>query len=94
MDMDTAAIMDSEVMRSYLENELKKEKQQQTHTVAHVNEDEVVEAFHDFEDSIKKDAKKLAVFKTLQRKFSSDVEYAKKCNPLFVQAVMMLDLDE
>lgn len=93
MDMDKAAIMDSEIMRNYLKNELKKEAESKP-SVPEVNEEEVVQAFTNFESEIKDNPKTLAVFKALQTKFGSDKEYAKSCDPLFVQAVMMLDLDQ
>jgi len=92
MNEDWTAIMDSEVMRNYLQAELAKEAA--VKPKPEIDEESVVEAFVDFEDQIKNDPKLLFAFKQYQKKIGSDSNYAKQCNPLFAQAVMMLDLDE
>lgn len=98
MDADWAAIMDSEVFRNYLQGELRKEAAAeaaaQKAAQETIEEQPVIEAFVEFEEKVKKDPKMLFTFKQLQKKLASDPDYARSCNPLFAQAVMMLDLDD
>jgi hypothetical protein len=98
MDADWAAVMDSEVFRNYLQGELRKEAAEkaaaQIAVPETVEEQPVVEAFAEFEEKVKRDPKMLFTFRQLQKKIASDPDYAHSCNPLFAQAVMMLDLDE
>lgn len=90
--MDWAALMDSEVMRNYLQSELSREAAIKPEIV--VDDDRVVESFIDFEEQVQKNDKMRFVFQQLQTKFASDPEYARRCDPLFVQAVMILDIGE
>jgi hypothetical protein len=98
MDADWAAVMDSEVFRNYLQGELRKEAAEKAEArlaaEKTVEEQPVIEAFVEFESKIKNDPKMLFTFKQLQKKIASDPDYARSCNPLFAQAVMMLDLDQ
>jgi len=59
-----------------------------------IEEQPVIEAFVEFEEKVKNDPKMLFTFKQLQKKLASDPDYVRSCNPLFAQAVMMLDLDD
>ena len=100
MDADWAAVMDSEVFRNYLQGELRKEAAEQAEAAAKqaaelaIDEEPVVQALIEFEDKVKNDPKMLFTFKQLQKKIASDPDYARSCNPLFAQAVMMLDIDD
>lgn len=100
MDADWSAVMDSEVFRNYLQSELRKDAVEQAESAAKqaaelaINEELVVQAFIEFEDKVNNDPKMWFTFKQLQKKIASDPDYASSCNPLFAQAVMMLDLDD
>lgn len=91
-NMDLAALMNSEVMRIYLQNEITKTAAKEN--LSTIEEPEVVDGFIDFENKIKQNPKMLFAFQQLQKKFASDQIYVESCNPLFVQAVMMLDINE
>lgn len=91
MNMDYMALNDSEVMTSYLKAEMLKEANLQK---KEVNEGDIISAFSNFEKLVKGDKKMSLAFKTLQDRFKSDPAYAQSCDPLFVQAVAILDLDE
>ena len=91
MDMDTAAIIDSEVMMSFLTRELQKEAACQP---PQVDGDKVVRDFRNFQDAVKGDPKLRFTFKKLQEKFSADPEYTSKVDPKFVEGVMLLDLED
>ena len=86
MDMDKLALDSSEVFQEYLAIQNKNDLKNQ------VNKDEVLISFAEFEESVKKDPKKLKVFRALQDKFANDLEYREKVNPSFVDGVMMLNL--
>lgn len=90
MNEDWNALMDSEVMRNYLQQELSKEAQPEPQ----ISEEKVVSEFAAFENQINENEEMKQAFLLLQKKLGSDQEYAQACDPLFVQAVMMLDLDE
>lgn len=94
--MDWLAAMDSEIFREYLKNEtLRINAEAQTLASVDVEEEKVklLNEFEAFEADIKLSPRKLATFRALQKKFASDPEYAEKCKPGFVSAVMMLNLD-
>ena len=91
MDMDWAAIKDSEIMTSYLRGELAKEASCRPPVV---KQEDVLRDFEKFEAAVKEDAKLRFTFKKLQEKFADDPEYTSKVNPKFVEGVMLLDLDQ
>lgn len=91
MNMDWAAIKDSEVMMNYLREEIKKEAA--CHPVE-IDEKQVVTEFQKFEEKVKKDPKLRSTFKVLQDKFADDPEYTSKVDPKFVEGVMLLDLEQ
>ena len=91
VDMDWSAAMSSEIFREYVKNEttrMETEKQAQLKTNA--EDDNILE---EFERELRSSPKKLATFRALQKKFAMDPEYAERCKPEFVTAVMMLNLD-
>lgn len=95
--MNWKAAMDSEVFREYAKSEISKMKVQAAEEqIAKQNADEdelsVLEQFKKFENEVRSSPKKMAVFKALQGKFATDLDYAAKVKKSFVDAVMMLDL--
>lgn len=97
--MDWQAAMSSEIFREYAANEtarMRREAQIAEQAKAHEAEEELalLEQFAAMELEIKDSPKKLAAFKALQEKFATDASYAEKVNPLFVKAVMMLNLKD
>lgn len=97
-DMDWKAAMSSEVFREYASNEsarMRREAAEAAKAQETAAEEELalLEQFAAMEMEIKDSPKKLAAFKALQDKFASDEAYAAKAHPLFVKAVMMLNLD-
>lgn len=88
---DWAAVMDSEVMRTYLAAEMRKEAQQ-TPEPEVANEAQVLEEFAEFEKKVLASPKMKTTFRALQKKFLTDPNYTAKVDPKFVQGVMMLNL--
>lgn len=98
VDMDWLAAMDSEIFREYAKNELvkmKAEAQQVADQAGHSEEEEarVLEEFEEFEKAVRASPKKLATFRILKEKFTTDPDYTSKVKSDFVNAVMMLNLD-
>lgn len=94
IDMDWKAAMSSEVFREYFQNEVARINREAQNKQQVTEEDElnVLEQFKEFERQIRSSPKKLAVFRALQNKLATDLEYAAKVKTSFVDAVMMLDL--
>lgn len=97
-DMDYKAAMNSEIFREYAKIEksrMQKEayEKEKAKELEAENDFKMMEQFAAMELEIKDSPKKLLAFKALKEKFATDQEYTKKVNPLFVQAVMMLNLD-
>jgi flagellar motor switch protein FliG len=94
VDMDWKAAMSSEVFREYFQNEVARINREAQNKQQVTEEDElnVLEQFKEFERQIRSSPKKLAVFRALQNKLATDLEYAAKVKTSFVNAVMMLDL--
>jgi hypothetical protein len=94
VDMDWKAAMNSEVFREYFQNEVARinREAQEKQQVTEEDELNVLEQFKEFERQIRSSPKKLAVFRALQNKLATDLEYAAKVKTSFVDAVMMLDL--
>jgi len=97
-DMDWKAAMSSEIFREFAAQELKKrasEKAKEKDLEAAEIEDELdtLEQFASLEFKIKDSPKQLRAFRELQSKFQTDPEYTAKTDPLFVKAVLMLNLD-
>ena len=93
--MDRTAAMSSEIFREYVKNELKREaleKQQKKAEAPNIND--VLGDLDEFERRVKSDPKLRVAFKALQEKFATDTSYREKVNPIFVDGVMLLDLDE
>jgi hypothetical protein len=89
---DWSAAMSSEVFREYL----KVETQRQAQVVEAPSQIDKTEEMHQLmalESSINKNPEMLKVFAALKRKFLTDPEYTAKVDPLFVEGVLMLDLD-
>lgn len=87
---DWSAAMSSEVFREYAQNELKKEAMKPSSE----NEMEAnFKFFKEIEGQINNSPKMKQAYKALQEKFASDEDYRMKTNPIFVNAVMMLELD-
>lgn len=89
---DWKAAISSEVFREYLKNELTKEAQMAN--VPSIDSDAIVEQFHNFQAQVNQDPKLLKAFQVLQKKFAQDEVYRNKTNPIFVEAVMMLELQD
>lgn len=95
-DMDWKAAMSSEVFREYFKNEAARMNAEITKSSSIDEEEEksvLLEQFETLEREVRASPKKLATFRVLQKKFASDPDYAEKCKPEFVSAVMMLNLD-
>ena len=90
---DWAAAMDSEVMRTYLAAEMRKEAQQKPQEPV-VNEAQVLEEFAEFEKKVLASPEMKIAFKTLQKKFLTDPDYTAKVDPKFVNGVMLLNLSD
>lgn len=84
---DTKALMSSEIFREYAAIQLAKEAAEPK-----VNEQEVLQAFADFEHQIQDNPKLLNTFKLLQNKISTDNKFKSTLDPKFASAVMLLDL--
>lgn len=93
-DMDWKAAMSSEVFREYFQNEVVRINREAQNKQQVTEEDElnVLEQFKEFERQIRSSPKKLTIFRALQNKLATDLEYAAKVKTSFVDAVMMLDL--
>jgi hypothetical protein len=92
--MNWKAAMNSEVFREYAQMEIQKMALEQQSGKNNVEEDElnVLEGFKEFEKQVRSSPKKLSIFRALQNKFATDLDYAAKTKASFVEAVMMLDL--
>lgn len=88
---DWSAVMSSEVFREYLKNE--ERRLQVAEASPHIDKTEEMHQLMAIESSINKNPKMLKVFATLKHKFLTDPEYTAKVDPLFVEGVLMLDLD-
>ena len=73
--------------------EYERQKEDALKKAAEINEDEVLNNFMVMQDRIQNDEKMRKAFLLLKKKFASDPEYADKCDPNFVQGVMLLDID-
>lgn len=89
-NMDWAAATNSEIFREYVKQELAKEPKKE----AQIDEGKLFDNFDQFEKEVRSSTKKMASFRALQNKFINDPDYADQCQPDFVSAVMMLNLDE
>lgn len=98
-DMDWKAAMNSEIFREYAAIELQKQaaqKQAESLKVDHLDDDttsELMEQFKQLEAEVSASPLKKKAFRALQLKFASDPVYTDKVDPLFVEAVMMMDLE-
>lgn len=96
-EMTWKAAMSSEIFREYAKNEVGKmqvEAEQKEEEFKKIERDksDILDQLKEFENQVRSSSKKLAVFKALQNKFATDIDYASKVNKSFVDAVMMLDL--
>lgn len=101
-DQDLKALMSSEVFRNYLsiENEREAnahkitEEQLKTAMRKAKELDEAVVAFSNFETSVKENRFLKKAFLDIQKRASEDPEFKKKLGPKFMEALMLLDLEE
>ncbi len=91
-DADWKAAMSSEIFREYAANEVLRVQAEKES--AEQSETETLEAFASFEREVRESPEKLQAFRTLREKFRVDADYRAKTHPLFVEAVMLLNLDE
>jgi hypothetical protein len=91
-DTDWKAAMSSEIFREYAANETLRAHAEKE--AAEQSEIEAIEAFATFEREVRQSPDKLQAFRVLKEKFRVDAEYKSKTHPLFVEAVMLLNLDE
>lgn len=95
--MDWKAAMDSEVFREYARSEIAKQMKLAVQQEQQKIDDEddklnILDKFKEFERQVRSSPKKMAIFKALQDKFATDVDYTSRVKKSFVDAVMMLDL--
>lgn len=92
-DQDWRAAMDSEIFREYVRNETVKLAEEDRKQKLAAEDEQVLEDFAQFQNEVRSSPHKLQAFRTLQKKFASDPDYAAKTKKSFVDAVMMLDLE-
>lgn len=91
LDRDWEILLNSETFRNYLDIEVKKEaKAKQNEPILA----EQIDAFEAFEQKVRDNVQLKFAFSTLKHKFLTDPEYTDKCDPLFVQAVLSLNIEE
>ena len=90
MNEDWNAIMSSDVFQEYLRNELKKEANQQP--TSDLKLDSILESFAEFEKKVNENPKLKRAFAKWQEVFSNNMDYRDKVDPSFVDAVMMLNI--
>jgi|LauGreDrversion4_2_1035121.scaffolds.fasta_scaffold44738_2 hypothetical protein len=101
-DQDLNALMSSEVFRNYLAIEQEREAKAHLLTDEQVKsasrkfeeQNKVLEAFANFELQVKGDEILKKAFLDMQHQISSNPELAKKLGNKFVNAIMMLDLED
>lgn len=98
-DTDWKAAMNSEVFRGFVVSELQRIQNEKltkeaAEKEAKEQEAETIEAFAAFERQVRESPEKLRAFRALKDRFATDADYKAKTNPLFVEAVMLLNLDE
>ena len=101
-DQDLNALMSSEVFRNYLSIELEREAKEKVLTDEQVKREKrsfedtsnALESFANFELSIKQNEISKKAFLDMQKQISENPGLAKKLGSKFVNAVMMLDLDD
>ncbi len=90
MNEDWAAIMSSDVFSEYLRNELKKEASQQKEPEPEL--DSVLDSFAEFEKKVNENPRLKRAFAKWQEVFSEDMMYRDRVDQNFVDAVMMLNI--
>jgi len=92
---DNAAFLSSEVFRNFAANELAKEKAQIKSCEQLENEKTAaIEAFENLQKKVNASVKLKKTFKTLQNQFLTNAELAEKTDPSFLEAVLLLDIEE
>jgi hypothetical protein len=89
-DMDTQALMSSEVFCNYLDHEMKRQAQEK----AIVSEDSVLKSFGELQDKIKYSPYLRGEFVKLQNRFINEPGYKETINEDFVRGVMLLSLED
>lgn len=90
-DTDWKSLMSSEVFRGFATLELKKEAKQEAEK--EVLKKEMMLKFNTLQRKIKLNPELKKSFAKLQETFLTNHEYREKVHPLFVQGVLLLDLD-
>lgn len=87
IDRDWEILLNSETFRNYLNTELEKEAK-----IIQPNLEQELGEFVAFEQQVNENPRLKSVFAALKNKFETDIAYAEQCNPLFVEAVLALEL--
>lgn len=105
-DQDLNALMSSEIFRNYLQIELEKEasavlmkdklsmEADQEFIKQQKQFSDIIEKFAEFELSIKENRFLKQEFLNLQKEISSNEKFANELGSQFVNAIMMLDLED
>lgn len=87
-NQDWEAMMNSIVFKEYVKNELKNTSHKTASTKNYL------EDFINFENKIKENAELKKYFQNMKNKIASDLSFASKLDKKFVNAIMMLDLED
>jgi hypothetical protein len=91
-DMDTQALMSSEVFCNYLNQEMKRKAQLQIESEN--SQKNALKTFSDFQDKVNANPYLKAEFLKLQKRFINDPSYKNTINEDFVNGVMLLRLED
>jgi hypothetical protein len=91
-DMDTQALMSSEVFCNYLNQEIKRQAQEKIESQN--LQETVLKRFGEFQDKVNADPYLKAEFLRLQQRFINEPSYKDTINEDFVNGVMLLRLED
>ena len=91
-DMDTKALFSSEVFKNYVAIEL--EKEAKAARAAIVDEKKVIEDFQSFEKRVNASVQLKQTFAALKKEFENNSALREKTDSRFVDAVMLLSIEE
>ena len=91
-DMNTQALMSSEIFCNYLDQEVKKQAQERIESQKLQNT--VLERFGEFQDKVNANPYLKAEFLKLQQRFINEPSYKNTINEDFVNGVMLLRLED
>lgn len=92
---DWSAALSSEVFRNFAASELAKEKSNiKTAEELEIEKEKAIEEFEAFQKKVNASPKLKKTFKTLQVHFLTNAELVEKTDDKFVEAVLLLDIEE